>query len=367
MGTRNDMYSIACLWAQLHKAANSGTTLSSEDTQNYKDCARALRTRWKDVTFHAAVEISREIIRPYVRADMTPTLRQVYYRFVALGLAPNSDKTYTKIGKFLAAARAQNVLPLEWIEDRTRDPRSTLAGIQDGVESAIEAIINEAAGGPASYIWMHRWHRQPVLVSVWVEKEALASVFERACKPLGVGLFVCRGYPSVSSIGAWARDMSEHVDSLEDDGIMVDEVRVLYFGDHDPDGLQIPVSAESRLEQMAYVHGMTVGTSVPVVFDNVAITPKQARALEAPPMPAKRSSSRFKKYFERTGMTDAWELDAIPPDDLDRMIRDAVDSHFDYGIHSEVQDEIRELRDECAERLKSPEFLTKLSAKLAGT
>lgn len=279
------------------------------------------------------VEMAHVICRDL--GSITPTLRQLYYQFVAKGLAPNDGGVYDRIGAALAEARLSGDFPLDWINDRTRSPGPTYMALSTSLEEAREATIEAIVEAPKKHLWMNRWFGQPKPVCVWVEKEALASVFEGPCRELGVGLFVCRGYPSISSLNDWIGQTEEQIAHSMGEGCELEGFTILYFGDHDPDGLQIPESAMATMQQLARLEERHLFNTLPVQLERCGITLAQVRELNAPPFPAKVSSARYKGYVDRTGLDTAWELDALPPKYLIRLIRESVKRHFDESAREE--------------------------------
>lgn len=316
----------------------------------------AWKARTRDDILASALRIAREL----VNQGLTPTLRQLYYQMVAADLCPNGQRAYKRIGATLTAARLAGDFPLDWILDRTRSPEATKTDLYNNVDASMSAAIKTLASAPTRYLWHHRWLGQPRIASVWVEKEALAGVFERPCSALGVGLFTCRGYPSISSLADWLKAQDEAVDET------TREVRILYFGDHDPDGLRIPESALSTLRELAEVMDLDhLFKDVRVTLERVALTRAQIAEVNAPPFPAKMSSNRYQWYVDTTGTDDAWELDALPPRYLDRLIRRAVEQHFDQAIHRRWRRHIEQRRDDMTHQMTAPEFLERLAAALA--
>lgn len=59
---------------------------------------------------------------------------------------------------------------------------------------------------------------------------------------------------------------------------------------------------------------------------------RSSKRYDPPPFPAKPTSSRFASYMERTGIDDAWELDALPTKAMLQLIKDKVSEHFDDDI-----------------------------------
>ena len=54
------------------------------------------------------------------------------------------------------------------------------------------------------------------------------------------------------------------------------------------------------------------------------------------PLPAKRSDKRFMAFHKEYG-TEAAELDALPPDELRRRVREAIESHIDKQEWEQLQ------------------------------
>ena len=115
-----------------------------------------------------------------------------------------------------------------------------------------------------------------------------------------MGFFACKGYPSHSALWQWLQGVESALEAslldVEDDEGRVEtperieEAVVLYFGDHDPDGWQIPRSAEEALNTFVDVQGIEVP---PIRFIRCALNRDQIRQHNPPPFPAKQSSSRF--------------------------------------------------------------------------
>lgn len=283
---------------------------------------------------------AREVAEDYQAQGYSLTLRQLYYQLVAKGLVPNSQKSYNRLGSTLSTARLKGTFDMDLIVDRGR---SAGASKQHEAKVDVEVALDEASSYIASIprwtVSIDRWFGQPYYVSVWVEKDALSGVFEKPCKDLGVGFFACKGYPSHSALWEWLKGLEaayaesgvllEDDDGWEEEVPHIEEAVVLYFGDHDPDGWQIPRSAEEAINTFIEVQGLDVP---PVRFERVALNMDQIRRYNPPPFAAKMSSSRFASYYKEHRTQKAWELDALSPAVLDRLIRDEVGNLFDPAI-----------------------------------
>ncbi len=136
----------------------------------------------------ALIASANLIIDDYQRQGYTLTLRQLYYRLVTQNTIPNTVKSYKSLVALITQARMAGQVDWDAIEDRTRN----LKGLRHWNDP------------PDALNWLERqyhvdlWADQPNRPEVWIEKEALAGVFERACLALDVNFFCCRGYTSAS-------------------------------------------------------------------------------------------------------------------------------------------------------------------------
>lgn len=270
-----------------------------------------------EVTFSSKKAMLKEVGRIILSGSDDPmTLRQLYYRFVALDLLENKESQYDYLGESIKEARIEGTIPWSWIEDRTR---SADAGDHNSVsrekhfEDHLEHFktCDERFNRP-------RWEGQDTYVEVWVEKEALAGVFASVANELRVVSFPNRGYTSVTLL----HEAAERIRAAESDRRPV----ILYFGDFDPSGQDIERNIRDKLND-------TFGVDVGV--ERVALTRAQIDEHELPPQPAKSSDSRYEDFVKKHGDI-AVELDALPPEELRDMVRDAVSNHFDNSVYEEV-------------------------------
>jgi hypothetical protein len=300
---------------------------------------------------HEIVAHANTIAREYRLQGLRLTLRQLYYQFVARGLTANGQKVYKRIGAAMTSARLAGDFDVELIEDRGRSISDggygwSVLDVEEGLHIAAETVQDI----PDEHIFAARWEGQRRFVSVWVEKKALSGVFQRPCLDLGVSLFPCAGYPSVSALYAFL----QAVRSAKRAHAGLEEVVVLYFGDHDPDGWEIPRSAARNLATLNDTYGVV---DLPIRFERVALNMDQIEAFDPPPFPAKVTSSRYQRYVQEHGTNDAWELDALDPGELQRLIRDEVSSRFDSRVHREVASSVGSARAELRRRMSDPEWI----------
>lgn len=266
------------------------------------------------------IEQANEIIDALVDAGYTPTLRQVYYRHVALGLIANRDTEYENLGELLNVGRLCGLVDWESIEDRTRFVREQPSWPDPA------SIVQDLA----SQFRVNQWEGQEYHVEVWIEKDALIGIAERPCAELDVPYFSCRGYVSQS-------EMYVASQRLYDASVAGRRPIVLHLGDHDPSGVQMSEDIEDRLTMFLEVEG------VDFEVRRIALTMEQIREFDPPPNPAKLSDGRARKYIARYGES-SWELDAMPPAAMDQLIRDEIEQYIDRDAWREQEEKTTEGR-----------------------
>src|SRR5690606_5014507 len=141
---------------------------------------------------------------------------------------------------------------------------------------------------------------------IWLEKDALAGVLYQETAKWDVPLMVTRGYPSLS----YLHEAAEAISYEEKPTFLY------YLGDHDPSGVDIPRNVEARLREFA--------PEAEIHFDVLAVTPDQIVEYGLPTRPTKKTDSRA-KTFEGESV----EVDAIPPRELRRIVRESITQHID--------------------------------------
>jgi hypothetical protein len=297
------------------------------------------------------VDQANNICREYADQGYDLTLRQLYYQFVARDLIPNRQQSYKRLGDIVNKARLAGLLDWNYIVDRTRN-LSTLGHWLTPAD-----IIQSAARSFA----LDKWSNQPVRVEVWVEKEALAGVVQRIAETWDVPWFSCRGYVSQSELWSAAQRHLKYIQNKQ-------RVVVIHLGDHDPSGIDMTRDNEDRLntflsqdwlnkqmdvegtvrETDIFAHirehlGMSSYTDNPITVNRIALNMNQIEEYNPPPNPTKFTDSRAEGYVQHFG-DESWELDALPPDVLAELIREAILEVMDVDLYDATQDEEEEHR-----------------------
>ncbi len=283
------------------------------------------REAFKAVRFTARsielINVCNEIIEDYQSQDLRLTLRQLYYQLVTRNVIPNVERSYKNLSSLVTDARMAGKMDWSAIEDRVRVPRraSEWISIQALVESALYSFR------------LPRWEGQSAYAELWVEKDALAGVLEPLAREAHVTLMVNRGYSSASAMyesaqrfGRWAGEGRDLV--------------LFYLGDFDPSGEDMVRDVRDRL--------FTFGVNVNV--RKIALTPAQIEEFNPPPNPAKMSDPRAAAFVAEHGAT-SYEVDALPPQELARIVRGA----FEEVIDREAMDEVIEQEETAKSKLRA--------------
>jgi hypothetical protein len=277
---------------------------------------------------------ANEIIAEYAAQGFDLTLRQLYYQFVSRDLIPNTQKDYKNLGSTVNDARLAGLIDWDAIVDRTRELRRLPHW------DAPQDIIESCAG----QFNIDRWKGQPYRPEVWIEKDALVGVFERACRELDVPLLSCRGYTSQSEMWGASQRMLRY--SRQSQAAIV-----FHFGDHDPSGKDMSRDITDRLELF---------TDGQLKLERLALNMDQVKKYKPPPNPAKVTDSRATGYIAEFGR-QSWELDALEPKVLEELVRLAIGGIVDKKMMAKAtreQAQHRKTLEVIAERFEDvKEFL----------
>jgi hypothetical protein len=224
------------------------------------------------------------------------TVRQVYYQLVAQDLIPNNIKSYSRIQRLISDGRKAGLISWDMIVDRTRSTIIPPHWDDPG------AIIQAAADSYA----VDKWENQQWHIEIMCEKEALAGILGPACDELDINFTSNRGYASDSLMYQVAKRVGKKFEDRD--------VAILYFGDHDPSGLDMDRDIMDRV---------SLFSEFDIFVNRLALLREQVDRMNLPENPAKTTDSRFEVYAMQHGMS-SWELDAVEPTELVRLLTEAV-------------------------------------------
>jgi hypothetical protein len=164
------------------------------------------------------------------------------------------------------------------------------------VQRAIEEALLETARTYRRALWCDA----DVYVEFWVEKDVLADTIYDVTAEYNVPLMVARDYSRLTFLHSAAETIKAngkptHVNHL----------------DEDPSGQGSVANIERRQRQHAL--------GIPTHFERLAVTEGLIVEWNLPTRPATKTDRRAKHWAG-----DSIELDAIPPDTLRRIVRNAI-------------------------------------------
>jgi len=274
-----------------------------------------VREHFQDFNFQSAtlevIEQVAGIMGQYRRMGFVLTVRQVYYQLVARGLIENSLSSYKRIVNIVGNARLAGMLDWGLIEDRERPVH--YPGHWDGASDIAQSAYHSFR--------VNRWKYQPWHVEVMCEKKALEGVLRPVCARLDVRFQANRGYSSLTAMYETGKRLERMVAGGKD-------VAILYFGDHDPSGMDMDRDIAERLSMFSRCR---------VEVERLALLMDQIEEMDIPENPAKLTDSRADGYIAQYGMS-SWELDAMEPQTMADLVEGAILSFRDESIHAEAMD-----------------------------
>lgn len=285
-----------------------------------------MKRTYCDINFRAKtleiIEIANRIINEYKAEGYDLTLRQLYYQFVARDIIPNKQSEYNKLGTAINNGRLAGLIDWNSIIDRTRrhEANAHWDSPSDIIEDSADQYAIDTRADQNDYL------------EVWVEKDALVGVIERACEPLDIGYMSCRGYVSQSAMWRAAMRFKKQEQNSKDCTVL------LHLGDHDPSGIDMTRDIQDRL----YMFGSRVAVR------RIALDMEQVEKYNPPPNPAKTTDSRYASYRDEYG-DDSWELDALDPRVITELITNQAANYTDENkrklLIEKQEKERREIRD----------------------
>lgn len=333
------------------------------------------------------------IVTDYQKRGYRLTLRQLYYQLVAADAIPNHDKVYKKIGTLLDDIRYSGRIDWDAIEDRGRVPK--LPYFVESIEHAVKDTIDTYR--------LDRQLGQTRHIELWTEKDAISNILYQVTHRFHVRLVINKGYTSSS---AMYQAYERFVESI----IKGQPITILYFGDHDPSGLDMVRDINDRLLQF-FTHGKQISGNEPLqknlddwwyetsesfwdlvdggyleervakrieraedveirdseeyeaakwkryfhennLFEvkSIGLTMDQINQYRLPHNPAKITDPRAAEYVKKHGQK-SWEVDALKPDVLTALVEDAILNVMDAKPYNDM------LKKEAKEKKELEKFI----------
>jgi hypothetical protein len=247
------------------------------------------------------------------------SVRQVHYRLLSdppLTDTDNSDSiyrndksSYRKTIDLLTRARLDDTIPFAAISDETRPV--TIWDVHASPQSFIKAERDRFLKNYSRDLLQS----QPNHIEIIGEKLTIEGIIRPVCMRFCVAYTIGRGYASLDP-------RYQLVERYKRSG--KEKLILLVLSDFDPAGEEIAHSFARSLRD-----DFDIDESVMEAI-KVALTPDQIRELELPPqLEAKIDDPNYRRFIERYLSTTVFELDAVQPGDLERVLTEALDSVID--------------------------------------
>lgn len=257
------------------------------------------------------------------------TLRGLHYLLVSRGMT-NSLRHYKRVVSAMIEARRDGVVSYYTFSDHDRSVLGNTPYKATDIDSSVEEAKEQITLWMTGY-YKNKWENQDDYVEVWIEKKALQGVFQSVCKTHRVALAPCKGYPSLTFLND-AKDRFVEATSQGKNCV------ILYFGDYDASGENIPETIQKNLNELG----------AEVTVERRALMEEQVVEWGLPPAPTKEGDSRGKTW-EGLGQV---ELDAVKPSKIQELCNDAIEDHFDSSKYNALKDQEADERREYVVQLK---------------
>lgn len=272
-------------------------------------------------------ENSLRIVTKYEKGVLT--LRSLYYQLVGLGMT-NSVRHYKRVVNSIIDARWDDLVDFDTFSDLDRE----MVG-----ETLYETTSVEKEMDRSRYsikYWMenyrkNRWENQEFYPEVFIEKKALQGVFQNVCYTWDVALGACKGYPSLTFLYEAAQRFRKVINWGK-------TLVILYFGDYDPSGEDIPRSIGENFSRFG----------VDVEIRRIALMENQVIDWNLPPAPTKDTDSRSAGW---DGLGQV-ELDAVTPEQLNELCKSALEELFDRDLYEDLLSQEEEEREQYRKDMK---------------
>ena len=253
------------------------------------------------------------------------SVRQVHYALLNIkplkhASKPNSTyendrPSYQDLSSLLTRARLAGLVPWEALADPTR-PVTNWKCFQSAGDFLREEVDDFATDYRRDLL-----QSQPNHIEIVGEKLTVQSIIRPIAGIYRIPMMIGRGYCSIDPL----HELAERYRQSGKDKLIV-----LMLSDFDPDGEQIAGSFAKTLRDDFHIPDV-----VPI---KVAITAAHVATYNLPPsMLAKTTSANHGKFLKAHGKF-AYELEALTPDVLQKLLREAIDSVIDVDAFNKEID-----------------------------
>lgn len=258
------------------------------------------------------IENSVEILSRYEPGVLT--IRALHYQLVSIGMT-NTLQHYKRVVAAMEVARWDGRVDFEAFATEIGQC-VVIPTPSQPIWRTNRTKQNNRFGRGCVRMGKNRWENQPYYPEILIEKKALEGVFAKPCAKWGIAVGACKGYPSLTFLYELSERMRDAIGNGK-------QPIILYFGDYDPSGEDIPRSIGENLEKFG-VYGVEIR--------RIALMEQQVIEWGLPPSPAKETDSRTANW---DGLGQV-ELDAVKPEKLIALLDDAINEIFDQDLYDEL-------------------------------
>jgi hypothetical protein len=259
-------------------------------------------------------ENSIDIVNRYEKGVLT--IRGLHYQLVSIGMT-NDTRHYKRVVSAMIEARWNGLIDFDAFSDNDREMIGKTEFEEIVLDSQIEKGKEQVKAWMDAY-YKNRWENQPFYPEVFIEKKALQGVFRKVCWRNDVALGACKGYPSLTFLN----EATNRLKAAENSGKIP---IIIYFGDYDPSGEDIPRSIKENIIKLGCES---------IEVRRIALMHEQVMAWKLPPAPVKVGDSRSANW-DGIGQV---ELDAVKPEKLQQLCQNAIDSIFDRELYRNLKE-----------------------------
>jgi hypothetical protein len=278
----------------------------------------------------AVIKDVRAVLNEY-RNHLPLTVRQIFYRLVGQYDYDKTEKAYNRLAEYLVRARRAGMISFAAIRDDGTVAQG--GGGWDSPEDVFDAWRQDARNYTRD-----RMHDQPVAIELWCEAAGMVPQLARVAREFSVPVYSTGGFSSVTVTYEIAmRAVNRDVPTV-----------FLHVGDFDPSGesifeamgtdaksfLRTTVYERTRDENVLYLSRDVPEGQPDLRLHRVALTENQVAQYDLPTAPPKASDTRSVNWYG-----DTCQAEALPPDLLAEIIREALVEQLDQDVLDRILEE----------------------------
>jgi hypothetical protein len=327
---------------EIRDVGGDGLAISAvEDELLAKYYPETRRTRGQRGRSKATLDLIQTCLK-IIKERQPISVRGVCYALFVDGQIDSMAKENTqKISRVLTEMREEGILPWEWIVDDSRSMEG------DGGFTDLKQYARVIRNSYTRDFWAHQTKR----VIVISEKATVAGIVRPVLDKYGVPFFAAHGYNSATKVYDLASEIVKDKRTYH----------FLYIGDYDPSGMHMSeIDLPTRLERygnIAMEQQEIIDRELDFHFDRIALIESDTTKLPSFDAETKKEDKRYRWFIDNFG-AQAWELDAMNPNDLRARVEAEIVDHVDseaWAQHQKVeeaqQESVRAIADKMAEAI----------------